>query len=199
MLKHLLQPTLPTLLSFLTLLTLTSSYVCFPAPGPLPLYHDCTTLINALNLLSHQPDADTPKDWGRHLPTTAHSENLPRWYYIEEDRRHPTTCVIVVDVNGMELSYVETFTLGDVVEAAQITFFECLVGRAQIGMDFPAEWGHVYAKVMRMDGRASSRLLRGNGVGGRRRVVLPDRRVLNIVSGARFIEGVARGNLSVTR
>ncbi|KAL8859872.1 MAG: hypothetical protein Q9178_003705 [Gyalolechia marmorata] len=198
MLKH-LPPPLPTLLSLLSLFTLSSSYVCFPPFGPLPTYHDCITLMNALDILSHQPDADIAKHWGRHVPTTAHSENLPRWYYVEEELQPPTTCAVVVDVDGMELSYVETFSLRDVVEAAHIAFFECLVERAQIGLDFPAEWGHVYAKMMRMDGRPLARLGRGAGGGSRRRVVLPDKKVLNIVSGARLIEGIARGNLSETR
>lgn len=98
--------------------------------------------------------------------------------------------MIVIDAAPNEHSAVVTFRLGDVVNAAQVVFAECLVRKGAIGIEFPADAGPVFAKMERLDAvppgvlQPGSRQLgreKGDGV---RRVQLPDGRgVLHIVDG----------------
>ncbi|KAL8729113.1 MAG: hypothetical protein Q9166_004944 [cf. Caloplaca sp. 2 TL-2023] len=188
---------LPTLV-LLFLSSYSSAYVCFPPPGPLPTFRDCRAVIQGIDWLSHRPLENIPKQWGRHLDTGAHTERLPRWYYIE-GRQPPTTCAVLVDVDGMDFLSVDTFPLRDVVVAAEIAFSQCLVGKRQIGLEFPSEEGHAYAKLTRLDGRPPHQaLLKGAKDGEVRRIALPDKSVLNIVD-ADFMEGAGARNKSESR
>ena len=82
--------------------------------------------------------------------------------------------------------------------AADIAFYECLVGKEQIGLEFPTEEGHVYAKVMRMEGIPDLGLLsRGRLKEGVRRVVLPDGKVL-VVADGEVMERVMGQNMSAS-
>ncbi|KAL9629360.1 MAG: hypothetical protein Q9204_005316 [Flavoplaca sp. TL-2023a] len=181
-------------LTLLLLLPIISAWVCYPPPGPLPTFRDCRVLINGLDWLSRQPFENIAKQWGRHLPTNLHSEKLPRWYYIE-GIDPPSTCAIVVDVDGTDFWHVETFPLRNVVVAAEIAFYECMVGKHQLGLDFPAEWGHIYAKVIRSP--FLTRLLQGPDRRRVRRVLLPDKTVLVIADGEAK-EGAMGRNASAT-
>ncbi|KAL8790653.1 MAG: hypothetical protein Q9213_000501 [Squamulea squamosa] len=188
---------LPILLTSLFLLSICSAYICFPPPGPLPYYRDCRTLIDGIELLSYQPHENIAKHWGRHLPTAAYSERLPRWYYISgTERAH--TCLVVVDIGETDLTSVGVFPLRNVAVAASIAFFECLVGKQQIGLEFATDEGPVYVKVMKLEGRPPSGLSSAGDGEGVRRVVLPDEKVLHIAD-ARYIREVMGKNVSEAR
>ncbi|KAI4218302.1 MAG: hypothetical protein L6R36_009026 [Xanthoria steineri] len=181
----------------LTLLAFSSAYVCFPPPGPLPLYRDCLALVNGIEWLSRQPYENLAKQWGRHLATSAHTEKLPRWYYIEE-RQPSTTCMVLVDVEGAAFYSVGTFPLRNVAVAADVAYHDCLIGKQQIGLEFPSEESHIYAKVMRLEGRPH---LKKFGVASEerwRRVVLPDRSVLVVADGP-WTQGVTDKNVSASQ
>ncbi|KAL8768975.1 MAG: hypothetical protein Q9209_004892 [Squamulea sp. 1 TL-2023] len=193
MFKH----SLPILLTSLLFHSISSAYICFPPPGPLPFYRDCRVLIDGIDLLSHQPSENIAKHWGRHLPTAAYSEQLPRWYYIHQTQQS-STCLVVVDVGGTDLTTVGVFPLRNVVVAASIAFFQCLVGKQQIGLEFATDEAPVYVKVMKLEGRPPSGLLRVADGEGVRRVVLPDQKVLHITDG-RYIREVMGKNISEAR
>lgn len=104
---------------------------------------------------------------------------------------------MLVDVEGAAFFSVDTFPLRNVAVAADIAFYECMVGKQQIGLDFPSEEGHVYAKVMRLEGRPHLSSLRGGFGDGVRRVVLPDRSVL-VVADGEFKESLLGKNVSTS-
>ena len=140
---------------------LASSWICYPPVQLLPTGQDCLTLINGLDFLSRNPAENLPKQWSRHLSTTPLTEQLPKWFYIVDEARPPTTCAIVVDVEGAgSFSAVSTFRLGDVVDAAAAVCRECLARRKQLGLEFPTEEGHVFAKLVRLDETPHPQLLK---------------------------------------
>ena len=57
----------------------------------------------------------------------------------------------MVDTAGADFFAVGTFRLGDVVEAGRAVYTECLARRGQLGLEFPTEEAHVYAKIVRVD------------------------------------------------
>ena len=81
------------------------------------------------------------------------------------------------------------------VVAAEIAFYECMVGKHQLGLDFPAEWGHVYTKVIRSPFLYP--VLKGPDRRRVRRVLLPDKTVLAIADGE-VMEGAMGRNVSAT-
>lgn len=86
--------------------------------------------------------------------------------------------MVLVDVEGTAFYSVGTFPLRNVAVAADVAYHGCLIGKQQIGLEFPSEESHIYAKVMRLEGRPH---LKKFGVASEerwRRVVLPDRSVL---------------------
>lgn len=185
-------------LPLLLLLSPLSSFawICFPPPHLLPTSSDCLTLIAGMDYLSNLPRNRVKKRWGRHFPSTPMTERLPKWYYIEEHRQ-PSTCAIVVDVQDAYSSTVESFRLEDVTRAGMEVYAQCLLQKGQIGLDFPSEEGHAFAKMERMDVPPILRLGAALGEGrGVRRVVLPGGQGVLIVSDA---PSGGRRNVSVTR
>ena len=47
----------------------------------LPIPAQCRDLANALAYAANLPGGNAPKDWGRQLPNTAHTEKLPKVYW----------------------------------------------------------------------------------------------------------------------
>lgn len=163
--------------------TLSFAWICFPPPGIRPISRDCRTLILGLKELSLLPHENHLQRWGRHLPTTAlRTVHLPKWYWLDEGPQPPTTCAVVVDVDGIDFFAVDTFRLKDVAAAAQTVYAQCLSQRDQLGLEFPSEEAHVYAKVVRFGGAPGPGLMRGDRKGGVRRVVLPGARVVLVIS-----------------
>ena len=169
-----------SLFTLLSLSSLSSAWVCFPAPDILPVASDCVAVINGIDWFSRLPGENVQKRWGRHLPVTPDTETLPRWYWIE-GRQPPTTCAVVLDVDGMDFWEIDTFRLSAVARATTTVYSKCLVNKGQIGLDFPSEEGHVYAKLERLSGRPPLLgLPKGSGNGTAQGVVLPDNSVLYI-------------------
>ncbi|KAL8813423.1 MAG: hypothetical protein Q9200_000274 [Gallowayella weberi] len=187
-------PLLRIHLALLLHLTLTSAYVCFPPPGPLPRALDCRELIDSINTMSRLPYENTIKDWSRHLASTPVTENLPRWYYVERPSspEFMSTCVLVVDVPEREFTAVDRFSLRNVAEAADIAFFQCLVKKEQIGLEFPGE-GHAFVRVQRLDYPAFLGLMKSGREDGLRRTRLPNGKVLAIATWV-LTEGAERSN-----
>lgn len=148
-------------LVFLSLLTsLSSAWVCYPPPQLLPVSSDCVALLEALTTLSHDPLENRVKRWSRHLASAALTEKLPKYFYLVDSQQpRSTTCAITVDAAGADFFAVGTFRLADVVEAGRAVYAECLARRGQLGLEFPSEEGHVYAKIVRVDGA-----MRGSGL-----------------------------------
>ncbi|KAI4168720.1 MAG: hypothetical protein LQ343_006156 [Gyalolechia ehrenbergii] len=168
----------------LILPTLSLAWICYPPTHLLPESVDCVALILGLEQLSRLPADEGAKRWSRHLPSTERTEQLPKWYYIVEEQR-PATCAIVVDADEREPSIVATFRLEDVVDAAKIVYSRCLIQKGQVGLEFPSEEGHVFAKVERLDRLPPGLLQLGTGGadgkgdgdgknGGVRKEVLPN-------------------------
>ncbi|KAL8942692.1 MAG: hypothetical protein Q9211_001290 [Gyalolechia sp. 1 TL-2023] len=167
----------------LILPNLSFAWICYPPAHLLPTRDDCEALINGLYYLSRTPPDAGVKNWGRHLPSTEFTEQLPRLYYVVN--KPPSTCGILVDTHESDASVVATFRLVDVADAVQVVYTQCLNQRHQVGLEFPTEEARVFAKVIRLDG-LPSRLLKlgpwradghGNAVGedgGVRREVLPN-------------------------
>ncbi|KAL9020940.1 MAG: hypothetical protein Q9185_001903, partial [Variospora sp. 1 TL-2023] len=184
---------LPPFLYLLLLLlpNLCTPHICYPPPMLLPLPPDCLALIASIDAFSRF--SPRYKRWGRHLPASTLTEPLPKYYFLEKEdygagggggttqsppRRSTSTgtgtgtCVLVVDVAagagagaGVDPSTaVDSFGLVDVARAAREVYARCLLGRGQVGLEFPSEEGHVYVKVARLDGRPPG----GVGAGRRR-------------------------------
>ncbi|KAL8941857.1 MAG: hypothetical protein Q9216_002001 [Gyalolechia sp. 2 TL-2023] len=156
------------ILPFLILLpTLSLAWVCYPPPHLIPDRVDCVALILGLEHLATQPADEAVKRWGRHLPTTPRTEQLPRWYYLVDERLPPASCAVLVDAMESEPDVVADFRLEDVARAAKTIYSQCLVSRGQVGLEFPTEEYRVVARLQRLDG-FPSRLLRigtGDGTG----------------------------------
>lgn len=136
------------------------AWVCYPPPHLLPDHLDCVALILGLAHISRLPADRDIKRWSPHLPTTEHTEQLPKWYYLVDEQQPPATCAIVVDADERDPSVVAMFRLRDVVDAAQVVYTQCLHNRQQVGLEFPSEEdGRVFAKIVRLDG-LPPRLLR---------------------------------------
>ena len=86
------------------------------------------------------------KAWGRNLPTTDTTQNLPKVFWIAGPG--PTTCAIHVDVDSYNVWAVDNFRLSDVAFAADNVIAQCLIPKGKIGLAYPAgPDGHVHAKV----------------------------------------------------
>lgn len=142
------------LTSLLILLpTISLAWICFPPPHLLPTSEDCLALIFGLDYLSR---VDTEaKRWGRHLPSTTQTEQLPKWFDVVDGQGRHSTCAIVVDVAPLDSAAVGHFRIKDVADAAKSVFVQCLIKRGQVGLGFPSEDTHMFAKVVRYD-RVSS-------------------------------------------
>ncbi|KAI4174878.1 MAG: hypothetical protein LQ346_008163 [Caloplaca aetnensis] len=193
---------LPILLSLLVLSPLSSlAWICFPPPHLLPPTRDCLTLIAGIDYLSNLPRERIPKRWARHFTSTAMTERLPKWYWID-NKQEPNACGIVVDVDDRDTAAVDTFRLEDVARAATEVYAQCLMQRGQIGLDFPSEGGHAFAKVMRLVGpppglRLGAEMVdEGNREENVRRLVLPNGKGVLFVSDT---EPGGRRNISATR
>lgn len=126
---------------------------CFHARSALPIISHCEDLINALAWLSRLPGENDVRAWGRRLPTTAETQNIPKVYFID-DPAISTTCAVEVDVDRTDSFAVDSFRLSDVAAASARVVDECLVRQRLIGLDYPSEAGHVYVKIKRTDAPA---------------------------------------------
>ena len=120
-----------------------------PPWGPLPVPAHCQVLVNALAYASTLPDGNRPKDWGRGLPNTATTANLPKVFWLS--RRGPSNCVLDLDVIPSDLSARENFTLADVATVAERILNVCLYGRSQIGTELLGDDKLVIARLDRFD------------------------------------------------
>ncbi|KAI4111190.1 MAG: hypothetical protein LQ345_006839, partial [Seirophora villosa] len=129
---------------------------------------DCLTLIAGLDALALMPGTSGPKRWGRNLPPSPSTEHIPRYYWIEDDRPEipPPTCAVVVDM-GPDTWAVDTFGLWEVAGAAREVYGMCLLGRGQVGLEFPGEDGHAFVRLARLDGRPPGGVGLGLGLGRR--------------------------------
>lgn len=168
------------LLPLLVVSTLSSAYVCFPAPSFLPSERDCRALVHGLFWLSEREPRT--KTWSRHLDTTQDTEQLPKWFYVE-GRQPPTTCLVVVD--SADFYAVERFPMRGVASSANTVLQTCVEGRGQIGIEFPGEDGPVYVKMERLGGPPPNLFLANGQRRKARRVMLPDGNSLYISDGPR--------------
>lgn len=151
----LLPPSFSSVLSlflFLLSLPLSTTLRCFDPDPPtlLPARRDCRAIIAGINWVSTRPSENYPRSWGRHLPPTSTTENLPRVFIIE-GRQPPNLCAVEVDVDPLDILEVNIFTLTDLTAAARRIFTSCLMGRAKIGLDNPMAGGKVWAKLFRIE------------------------------------------------
>ncbi|KAL8901924.1 MAG: hypothetical protein Q9207_004965 [Kuettlingeria erythrocarpa] len=192
---------LPILLFLLLLSPLSSlAWICFPPPHLLPPTRDCLTRIAGIDYLSNMPREQIRKRWGRHFASTAMTERLPKWYWID-NRGEPNACAIVVDVDDRYATVVDIFRLEDVARAATEVYAQCLLQRGQIGLDFPSEEGRAFAKVMRLVGpppvlRLGAEMVDEEKKKNVRRLILPNGRGVLFVSDT---EPGGRHNVSATR
>ena len=152
MLRH---PRLLLAVAF-SLYTTSLALRCFP--GRVPQLDHCVTLVGAISYISQLPMQDEPKEWGRTIETGPYAQKVPMSYLIEGPEQN--TCAVYVDVNAEDYYAIDTFKVLDVAVAAHAVVTSC-VGLGQIGLARPAGVQHVFAKVMRSDGR---RLLDGPNV-----------------------------------
>ena len=106
--------------------------VCFSPAGALPNPLHCRELIAALTYIARGPEGDRLLSWGRHLPESDETQNLPVRYYVQ--RREPQTCAVWVDVNHGDLFAIDRFKLSDVISVAQNIIVRCLIAENEIGM-----------------------------------------------------------------
>jgi len=125
------------------------SMECLLPRGALPTVRDCQDLTDAIAYLARFPGENNPKTWGRRLPSTTDTQNLPKIYWIVG--RGPTTCAVHVDVNADDVFAIDTFRLSTVGLAAERVVSRCLVGERKIGLEYPSGGQHVYAKLVRTD------------------------------------------------
>ncbi|KAL8851867.1 MAG: hypothetical protein Q9221_003189, partial [Calogaya cf. arnoldii] len=153
---------LPLLL--LSILPFAKSLDCYPPPArtQLPILEHCQELVYALTVASREPFKNTPKEWGRGLPSTDRTEYLPKIYWLPG--RGPRMCGISMDVDPLFPDAKETFRLSDIAVATTRLVNICLIGKREIGRDFLGRTGKVVAKLVRTD---SPRLVRGAWAEGR--------------------------------
>lgn len=129
-----------------TILKYSQAAICTNSRGPLPTVKDCKDIVEAVTYLSSLPGENVRKAWGRQLPTTYHTEKLPKVFWISG--RGPITCAINVDVDAYDTWAVEDFRVSDVASAAKGVVDECLVPRRKVGLAYPAGAdGLVHARV----------------------------------------------------
>lgn len=166
---------LHTLILYILLLTLPFSAAldCYVQPRdiPLPRLDHCYDLIRAINFASQLPHRNNPKMWGRGLPSSAHTEGLPKTYVYSPAGQPPQSCSLDLDADPLDLQAREIFRLQAVATAAARIVNTCLARRGQIGRDTLGETGRVYAKIIRSEspvllqvGRVDSLTIPGLGV-----------------------------------
>ena len=123
--------------------------ICTSPRGLLPYVRDCGEIAEAVTWLSRLPGENKMKAWGRGLPTTDESENVPKVYWLSG--RGPTTCAIHVDVDAYNPLGIDNFRLSDVASAAEQVIAQCLVAKSKLGLAYPAGAdGVVHAKVRKL-------------------------------------------------
>ncbi len=141
-----------------SLYTVAKCLRCIAPPGALPTLPDCRDLTNAIAYVSHLPGENDLKTWGRLLPETPDTVNLPRVYWVSG--QGPTTCAVQVDVSADDYLAVDEFRLRSVGVAAEEVVAQCLLRLRQIGISYPRPSQRVYAKVIRTDNPFLSELRR---------------------------------------
>lgn len=185
-----------TLVILATLCPKSLEIECFHARSALPNISHCQELTNAIAWLSRMPGENNVRAWGRRLPTTAETQELPKVYFIDGPAIS-TTCTVKVDVDRTDSFAVDSFRLSDVAAASARVVDECLVGQRLIGLDYPSEAGHVYVKIIRTDAPAELELPRKLEI---QNLSLPNSAsVLHIISGKIMVKqkGTPRANGSL--
>ena len=145
-----------------SLCTVAQCLRCISPPGALPTLPDCRDLTNAIAYVSRLPGENVRKSWGRRLPETPDTVNLPRVYWLSG--RGPSTCAVHVDVSADDYLAVDEFRLRSVGVAAERVVAQCLLRLSQIGFSYPSPSHHVYAKIVRTDNPFLSELMRNSTV-----------------------------------
>ena len=138
-------PLLLLLICF-TISTHARDAICITSRGLLPTIRDCRDIAEAVSWLSQQPHENELKAWGRGLPETSDTQQIPKVFWLSG--RGPTTCAIHVDVDAFNPFAVESFRLSDVASAAEEVIAQCLIPKRKTGLVYPVGVdGHVYAQV----------------------------------------------------
>lgn len=138
------------------------SLTCYPPPrgGQLPITAHCEYLVDAILYASHLPHHNDVQTWGRGLPSDAHTESLPKTYWLAG--RGPQTCAIDLDAESSHLDARENFRLRAVGIAGARIKDSCLKGNnRELGEERLGPTGHVIAKLVRSDSPHSLRMTRG--------------------------------------
>ena len=140
------QSPLVLLLICFIIFTNTQAAICITTRGLRPTINDCRDIAEAVSSLSQLPNENKLKAWGRGLPTTLDTQQLPTVFWLSG--RGPTTCAIHVDVDAFSPFAVDNFRLSDVATAATEVIDQCLIRKRKVGLAYPVVVdGHVYAKV----------------------------------------------------
>lgn len=138
------------IISLLSLLTPTRSYICTSPHGILPMPKDCHELIDAIEVLSHIHPFDTPKLWSRHVEDSVSAQKLPKDYWLQG--RGPSTCAIHVDVIPFgDLNAQDTFPFQSLATVGEIVVEQCLIRRRELGLAYPGARENIQAKIIRTD------------------------------------------------
>ena len=176
------------LLLLLFLLPRSLQTECYHARSALPILLHCEELAEAIDYLSRRPGENDIMAWGRRLPTTRHTQKLPKVYWISG--RGPSTCAIHIDVNPTDYFAVDSFNQSRVASCASRVVQQCLAQQGLLGLDYPTAEEHVYVKVVRSD---SPMLLDTLGAHEVENVALPDSmNVLHVASKDVMIRAVDR-------
>ncbi|KAL9031211.1 MAG: hypothetical protein Q9196_000747 [Gyalolechia fulgens] len=133
--------------------------LCHLDGSQLPIVAHCDDLVAAILHTSYLPRHNDVQTWGRGLPSDAHTESLPKIYWLAG--RGPQTCAIELDADPLHLDARETFRLRAVGVAGVRIQELCLKSRGQIGRDRLGPNGHVIAKLVRSDSSLFFRMTRG--------------------------------------
>ncbi|KAI4260916.1 MAG: hypothetical protein LQ352_000071 [Teloschistes flavicans] len=118
-------------------------------------------------LASFRPELIEPKTYGRGLPISDSTENLPKIYWLPD--RGPYSCALGLDVDPQYPDARETFPFRDLGLAARSIVVGCLERRRWLGNETLGRTGHVVASIVRAN---SPRLLRATE-GGEEIFTLP--------------------------
>ena len=145
----------------LLILAFSSSLDCYPPSrgSQLPIVAHCDHLVGALFYASRLPAHDGAVTWGRGLPSDAHTESLPKIYWLAG--RGPQTCALNLDADPLHPDTRETFRLRAVAIAAGRVTELCLKNRAQLGRDNLGPRGQVVGKIVRTDSPIKLPIIRG--------------------------------------
>lgn len=151
------------------ILPFSAAFHCYPPRRSTyaPSLGECHELILRMILASFRPELIEPKTYGRGLPISDSTENLPKIYWLPD--RGPYSCALGLDVDPQYPDARETFPFRDLGLAARSIVVGCLERRRWLGNETLGRTGHVVASIVRAN---SPRLLRATE-GGEEIFTLP--------------------------